>query len=138
MNVVDFAGVKVDNVTLKEALEKVNSFIASGGPHLIVTPNPEMIVAAQDDAELKSILNSADLRVPDGISMVVVSRILGIPLKERVTGIDLMLKLIEICAREGHTIFLLGSAPGVAEDAAENLLNNYPGLRIAGTYNGYF
>jgi N-acetylglucosaminyldiphosphoundecaprenol N-acetyl-beta-D-mannosaminyltransferase len=109
-----------------------------GKPHLIATPNPEMIVAAQDDTELREILNNASLRVPDGISMVVVSRILGTPLKERVSGIDLMLKLIAASASQGYKIFLLGSAPGVAEEAARSLLARYPGLQIVGTQHGYF
>lgn len=138
MNIVEFAGVKVDNVTLKEALEKVKEFLSSSQPHLIVTPNPEMIVAAQSDQELKQILNNADLRVPDGISMVVVSRILGNPLKERVTGIDLMLKITEMSAQQGFKIFLLGSKPGIVEDAAHTLISQYPNLLIAGTHHGYF
>lgn len=135
---VDFSGVQIDNITLNEAVSRVEMFIASGKPHLIVTPNPEMIVAAQDDAELREIVNKADLRVPDGISMVVVSRILGTPLKERVAGIDLMLKLIEVSAWKGYTVFILGSAPGVAEEAAKNLLAKYPNLKIVGTHHGYF
>jgi len=135
---VDFSGVQVDNVTLDEAVARIEMMIASGKPHLVTTPNPEMIVAAQDDVELREIVNKADLRIPDGISMVVVSRILGASLKERVSGIDLMMKLIEVSALKGYSIFLLGSAPGVAEEAAENLLNRYPGLKIVGTYDGYF
>jgi N-acetylglucosaminyldiphosphoundecaprenol N-acetyl-beta-D-mannosaminyltransferase len=135
---VDFSGVQVDNITLNEALARIEMMIASGKPHLVITPNPEMIVAAQDDVELKETINKADLRLPDGISMVVVSRMLGTPLKERVSGIDLMIKLIEVSALKGYSIFLLGSAPGVAEEAAENLLNRYPGLKIAGTHDGYF
>jgi N-acetylglucosaminyldiphosphoundecaprenol N-acetyl-beta-D-mannosaminyltransferase len=70
--------------------------------------------------------------------MVVVSRILGNPLKERVTGIDLMLKIVEMCARQGLKIFLLGSEPGVAEEAASKLIESFPGINIVGTYHGYF
>ncbi|MDD4178700.1 MAG: WecB/TagA/CpsF family glycosyltransferase [Candidatus Margulisbacteria bacterium] len=131
---IDFAGIKVDNVTLKEAVEQVEVFIAAGGPRLVVTPNPEIIVTAQKDTELREILNNADLRVPDGISMVVVSRILGRPLQERVSGIDLMVELI----KKGRRIFLLGGAPGVAEEAADKLINNITGVCVAGTHDGYF
>ena len=138
MEIIDFAGIKVDNVTLKEAVERVEGFIAAGQPHLIVTPNPEIIVAAQKDKELREIINSADLRVPDGISMVVVSRILRRPLTERVTGIDLMVELIKMSASKGYKIFLLGGGPRVAEDAAEKLINNISGVRIAGTHDGFF
>jgi len=138
MNNIDLAGIKIDNVTLDEAVFRVGQLIDSHHAHLIVTPNPELIVAAQDDSQLKDILNNADLRVPDGISMVVVSRILGHSLKERVSGIDLLLKLVEVSSRRGWKIFLLGSAPGVVEQAASNLLAQYPALKIAGTHHGYF
>jgi len=135
---IDFSGIKVDNVTLAEAVAKVEVMIDKKSPHLIVTPNPEIIVAAQNDSELKNIMNSAALRVPDGISMVVVSRILGRPLKERVSGIDLMLKLVEVSAKKGYRLFLLGSAPGVAEEAANKLKNRFPSLQIVGTQDGFF
>jgi N-acetylglucosaminyldiphosphoundecaprenol N-acetyl-beta-D-mannosaminyltransferase len=69
--------------------------------------------------------------------MVVVSRILGKPLKERVAGIDLMLQIAALSGREGHRIFLLGSAPGVAEAAARNLAAQYK-ANIVGIENGYF
>ena len=134
----NFAGIHVDNVTLNEAIDKVRGFFASADPHMIVTPNPEMIVAAQADQELKEIINSADLRVPDGISMVVVSRILKKPLKERVSGIDLMLKIIGVFSRQGKKVYLLGGGAGIAEAAAEKLISEYPGIRITGIHDGYF
>lgn len=130
METVNFSGIKVDNVTLEEALSKVKEFLSSGSHHLIVTPNPEIIVASQNDPELRGIINSASLRVPDGISMVVVSKILGKPLKERVAGIDLMMKVVGLKKK----VFLLGGEPGVAEEAAGKL----PGANIVGTYHGYF
>jgi len=135
--IIEFAGIKVDNISLSEAIEKVEGFLNSHQPHLITTPNPEMIVASQTDNELKEILNSADLRIPDGISMVVVSKLLGKPLKERVTGIDLMLKMIELSAQKGYKVFFLGGEPGVAEAAAQNLIDQYP-VNIVGTHHGYF
>lgn len=138
MQAIDLAGVKVDNVTLEEAAARVEMLIASNQPHLIATPNPEMIVAAQKDAELRNILNNASLRVPDGISMIVVARILGTPLQERVSGIDLMLKLAEVSAVKGYKVFLAGSAPGVADEAARRLKKRFPGLQVVGTYHGYF
>jgi len=135
--VVDFCGVKVDNVDQAEAIAKVRQFLASSQPHLIFTPNPEMIVAAQEDHELRNILNDASLRVPDGISMIVVSKLLGDPLKERVSGIDLMLKITELSGKEGYKLFLLGSAPGVAQKAAQILSQRYS-VKIVGTNDGYF
>ncbi|OGB89116.1 hypothetical protein A2625_02205 [candidate division WOR-1 bacterium RIFCSPHIGHO2_01_FULL_53_15] len=136
--IVDFSGVKVDNVTLTEAAEIVRHYVIEGKARIVVTPNPEMIVAAQADSELKDIINKADLRVADGISMVVVSRILGKPLKERVSGIDLALKLMEIGSDYKYRVFLLGGAPGVAEEAGRRLKKQFPGIEIIGAYHGYF
>lgn len=136
--IVTFAGIKVDNITLDEAAAKALSFLNSREPHLIVTPNPEIIVSSQNDPELLETINSASMRVPDGISMVVVSKILKNPLKARVTGIDLMLEIISKSAKNGCKIFLLGSGPGIADEAATKLLKKYPGINIVGTGNGYF
>ena len=127
---IDFSGITVDNLTIQEAALIVDGFIKQGAPHLIVTPNPEIIVACQNDQELKGIINRADLRVPDGISMVVVSKILKRPLKERVSGIDLMLKITE---NPDRRVFLLGGGPGVTEAAAKKLK-----AKIVGTHHGYF
>lgn len=135
---VSLAGVMVDNLTLAEATERVERFIISGQPHLITTPNPEIIVACQQDQELRKIINNSDLRVADGISMVVVSRLIGTPLKERVSGIDLMIEMVKKASTNGYSIFLLGSAPGVAAKAAAKLKTLYPELKIVGTHHGYF
>lgn len=147
MTSIQLAGIDIDNVTMPEALDLLEQFIASGRPHLIVTPNPEMIVNAQSDPEFKKIINTADLRLPDGISLVVVSRILNVfrrdkatpcLLKERVSGIDFMLKALELSSKKGYRIFLLGSAPGVANEAVKKLLQQFPGLNIVGAHHGYF
>ena len=136
--VIEFARIKVDDCSMAEALARAEALLNDPEPRVIVTPNPELIVAAQKDAELKEIVNQADLRVPDGISMVVVSKILGTPLKERVTGIDLMLKLVSVAGIKGYKIFLLGSQPGVAEEAGAKLVAKYPGINVVGTHHGYF
>ncbi len=135
---VDFAGLTVDNLSLDEATEVVRHFIGEGRPRLVVTPNPEMIVAAQTDGDLATVINGADLRVADGISMVVVSRLLGHPLKERVSGIDLMQKLLEQGADYHYKVFLLGGAPGVADEAAGKIKQRFPGLVIVGSHDGFF
>ncbi|MBI5399328.1 WecB/TagA/CpsF family glycosyltransferase [Candidatus Saganbacteria bacterium] len=134
----DFAGVKVDNLTIAEATAQIITWLEAKTPRMIVTPNPEIIVACQTDPELMTIINQADLAVPDGISMVVVSRILGRPLKERVSGIDLMLDLLAKVAPLGKKVFLLGSAPEVAEAAKLELEKRFSGLDIVGAENGYF
>lgn len=127
-------GAKIDNMDMSSAVSRIDGFIKSGSPHLVLTPNPEIIMAAQKDKELMEIINSADLGIPDGIGIVAASKILRTPLPERVTGIDLMLNILELAKQKNYSVFLLGSAPGVAEQAAKNL----QGVKIAGTHDGYF
>nr|WP_207754823.1 WecB/TagA/CpsF family glycosyltransferase [Desulforadius tongensis] len=123
---------------MDETVEKAAEFIRSGRPHRVITLNPEYLYRAQARRELLDLVNSADLVTADGTGIVWACKIAGRPVKERVTGIDLMLHL---CARggyEGWRVFLLGAAPGVAEEAAERLKQQNPGLVIAGTHHGYF
>jgi N-acetylglucosaminyldiphosphoundecaprenol N-acetyl-beta-D-mannosaminyltransferase len=90
------------------------------------------------------LIEQADLVIPDGIGLVYASRIMGVPLKERVTGIDLLSEILGYLEETGQSIYFLGSKPGdginpgVAEMAAEKMKEKYKGLAVAGTYHGYF
>lgn len=105
--------------------------------HFVASVNPEICVAAQKSTELRRILLSAHLGTPDGVGIVLSSRLRGGRIRERVTGIDLMLDLVRVAAAEGHPVFLYGAAVGVAAEAAGNLQKSYPGLKVAGTHHGY-
>lgn len=83
-------------------------------------------------------VNGADLVLADGIGVIYGAKLLGTPLKGRVTGIGFAQGLMERMAGNGRSLYLLGAKPGVAERAAENLARQYPGLQIAGTHDGYF
>lgn len=131
-------GVPFDPVDLPGAVEAVERLLQDGRPHLVVTANPEAVMAARRDPELAAVIRTADLVVADGIGIVWASRHLRRPLPARVPGIELMEALCDRAARAGRGIYLLGGAPGVAERAAQTLVRRYPGLRIAGTHHGYF
>jgi N-acetylglucosaminyldiphosphoundecaprenol N-acetyl-beta-D-mannosaminyltransferase len=129
-------GIRVDNVTYGEALDLMEEFIADGSPHLVATVNPEFIMTARRDARFAEILNESRLNLPDGQGLLWASRLLGAPLRERVTGIDTVLRLAELSADRGYRPYLLGAAEGVAAAAAQELKNRFPGLEIAGTFSG--
>ena len=135
---VDVLGVAFDNVTMDEALDRAEALLEQEGPHLVVTPNPEIVQRADRDAEFAEILSKADLVIPDGVGIVYAAKILGRPLKGRVPGIDFAAGLMERMAKAGRRLFLLGAAPGVAQLAAVNLQAAYPGLVVCGTHDGYF
>ena len=109
-----------------------------------MTPNSEIIVNAAKDDELKKIIEQADLVIPDGIGLVYASRIMGVPLRERVTGIDFLEAILGYLEETGQSIFFLGSKPGdagqpsIAEQAARKMKDKYKNLKVAGTHHGYF
>lgn len=135
---VDVLGVAFDNVTLEEAADRALALLEEDGPHLVATPNPEIVQRANKDRAFAEILAGADLVVPDGVGVIYAAKILGRPLKSRVPGIDLAAALMGRVAGTGKRLFLLGAAPGVAEQAAVNLRAAYPGLVVCGTHDGYF
>lgn len=102
-------------------------------PSMVVTPNADQVVNLERDAVLRAAYARADLVVPDGMPVVWASRLLGTPVKERVTGSDLMPRLCELAAEHQLGVLLVGGAPGVAERAAANLARRHPRLVIAGT-----
>ncbi len=137
MQRTDILGVGFDNVNMAEALERAEALL-DGGSHYIVTPNSEIVYDAQTDDALRGILNRADLVLPDGVGVVKASRILGTPLKEKVAGVEVAKALLSVFARRGDSLYLLGAKPGIAERAAEKMTQIAPGLKIAGTHDGYF
>ena len=135
---VDVLGVGFDSVTMGEAADLAMKFLREGGTHYVVTPNPEIVEVCRENPAAREAVNGADLVLADGIGVIKGAAMLGTPLKERVPGIEFAARLMERMAGEGLSLFLLGAKPGVAEEAARRLTAQYPGLRIAGTHDGYF
>lgn len=130
--------VRVDKVDMMAALCSIDSFIKEETFHHVITLNAEIIYQAQFNPELKELINGADLVTPDGAGIVWAAGYLGEPVTERVTGIDLMDRVCQQAHLNGWKIFLLGGAPGVADEAARKLQEAYPNICIAGTQHGYF
>ncbi|MGQ9666885.1 MAG: WecB/TagA/CpsF family glycosyltransferase [Anaerolineae bacterium] len=129
-------GIPVHLVTPEEAIRRLESFVVDGRPHHVVTVNPEFIMTAQRHAKFHRVLNAAHLALPDGIGVVWACRLMGYPLRQRVTGVDTVQAIARLAVRRGWSLFLLGAAPGIAERAAAVLQQANPGLKIAGTYAG--
>ena len=134
----EILGVNVNSLTMVQAVEKVQQFIDERKNALVATANAEMLMRATQDEELKHILNSADLVVPDGAGTVWAANYLGVEMPERVAGYDLAQELMREAPGRGDRIYFFGSAPGVAESAREKAMELYPGIQIVGTRNGFF
>jgi N-acetylglucosaminyldiphosphoundecaprenol N-acetyl-beta-D-mannosaminyltransferase len=131
------AGVPVDRISMDyAAILLVEALLHPGDlPTLtVVGPNAQLVTLAQKDDLFAEAMQQADLAVPDGMSVVLASRMLGVTIPERVTGGDLMERMCSEAAHYGFRVFFLGGLPGAAEMAAFNLRQRYPGLNICGTY----
>ena len=135
---VNILGIRVDAITMTEALNRVETFIRERQTRLVATANAEMVMLAQEDKLLSGILNSADLVLADGAGVVWAAKRLGEGVPERVAGFDLTQELLARAAISGYRIFWLGAAPGIAETAAQKASQHYPGLITVGIHDGYF
>jgi N-acetylglucosaminyldiphosphoundecaprenol N-acetyl-beta-D-mannosaminyltransferase len=135
-----FLGIKIDEITKEQALQKMLEFLNDGlpgetlaktGQYKIFTPNPEMIVKAQKDEYFKKVLNAGDLNLCDGVGLQIFTGI------KRIPGVDFMMELCQLAARQGRGVYLLGSGSDeVVEKTAENLQKQFPNLKIVGYDKG--
>lgn len=133
----NYLGVNVCSYNYEELAALAMNDIDNGKKSLIVAINPEKIMKAQEDPDLRDLLNKAEYQIPDGVGVLLASKINRGQIKSRVTGIDMMLKLCETAAKNRKKIFLYGGKPGIAEAAKQELENMYPGIQVVGTLDGY-
>lgn len=134
----DILGVGFDDLTPEEMLDAGAACLAAPGFHYAVTPNPEFILAGRRNPAFLAALNAADLSMPDGVGVVYAAKILGRPLKGRVPGIEFAQGMAARLARTGGRLYLLGSKPGVAEEAGRRILEQHPNIVLCGVHDGYF
>ena len=130
--------VRVHAVTMEDALEWAKEAVLEGKPRMIATANAEMIMIAQKDPELKEILNTCDLVVPDGAGVLWAGEKLGTPFPERVAGADLAEELLKIASGKEWPVYFLGGAPGIAQRAAARFMELHVPFKLAGCHEGYF
>ena len=135
---INVLGVGFDNFTMSEAVDAAYVELREHRAAYVVTPNPEIVMHCYKDEAAAEAVRGAFLTIPDGIGVVIGSKILKTPLKQKVSGCDFALALMERMNAEGRSVFLFGAAPGVAEKAEENLRRKFPELRFVGTNDGYF
>ena len=139
MTSVEILGCRVDAVGRDEGIERIVAFANGKTPSLVVTLGVEMAMYARRDARFRAVVARAALSLCDTIGVLLASRLRGGPLRERVTGVDLIEPLAKRSAQTGDIrLFLFGGKPGVAQLAATRLAERYPGVKIAGARSGYF
>ncbi len=138
MERINIRGVGFDNLTMDEAVAKATDFLSGDKACSVYTPNAEIVQMCVDNSDFASLVNSADMVIPDGIGVIKASNILGTPLKEKVAGVELGERMLKVCAERGCKVYFLGGKPGVAELAAQKMKEKYPTLDFAGVHDGYF
>ena len=133
-------GIPIDNVSADYAVSKVLYWLKAKkqDSRYIVTLDALATLRARKDKVYANCVKCADMVLPDGKGLTLALRFLGMPVQERIAGIDFVERMCRTAAYEEIPIYFLGGAEGVAAMAAENMAKKYPGLKIAGTHHGYF
>ena len=131
-------GCAIDRLDMAQTVARCKEIIEHGAFAQQVSINAVKMVALRHDPMMREVVNRCALANADGQSVVWASRLLGDPVPERVAGIDLMHALIELSAREGYGIYILGARQEVLQTAVERLRQMHPDLRIVGYRDGYF
>ncbi len=131
---VAILGIPIDNLTMDETLEAIESSIYQGGFHQIATANVDFLVNSIHDLEFKEILSACDLVLPDGMPLVWASRLMRSSLQERVSGSDLVPRIVKLAALRGYRIFLLGASEPSSLGAARWIAKHYPQTQVVGRY----
>ena len=138
MNRVKFMGVPVDALNIDQTVDRVLELIDSGVSFQHVCINPGKIVRMMEDPEIRKIVRRCELISADGIGVVWMAKLLGVPIPERVAGIDLMDRLMDACAAHGLKPYFLGATQEVLERSVSHYRKKLPSLEFAGFRNGYF
>lgn len=135
---ISILGCAIDPVDMTEAVQRIAAMVIGQGCQQVITLNAEIIYQAVGDQALQQMINRAELITPDGAGVVWAAKYLACPVKERVTGIDLVAELTQQGAAQGWKFYFLGASPGVVEEAARKLICLNPQLQVVGTNHGYF
>jgi len=128
-------GMPMNNVSLSELLIAFSKQIEAGEQGYVVTPNVDHVVEFEKNADFRAAYHNARYVLADGVPILWAGKLFGKPIKEKISGSDLIYWLSEYAAEKGYSIFLLGAQEGVADAAAKVLVEKYPGLKIAGTHS---
>jgi N-acetylglucosaminyldiphosphoundecaprenol N-acetyl-beta-D-mannosaminyltransferase len=128
----------LDAVTMDQAVARCEEAIASRSYLQHMSVNAAKLVALRDDPEMRGMITPCGLITADGQSVVWAARLLGAELPERVAGIDLMTRLLEVADAKGYSVYVLGAQRSVLDTALTRLRERYPRLTVAGSRDGYY
>jgi N-acetylglucosaminyldiphosphoundecaprenol N-acetyl-beta-D-mannosaminyltransferase len=134
----NFLGCPINILSMAETVDLARAAMLSRKRLQHVALNVAKFVHMRSDPLLAADVTGSDLIGIDGMGIVVGARLFGLPVRERVPGIDLLQNILEVCANEGFRPFFLGATPDVVRRAAAEIVAKYPAIRFAGMRDGYF
>ncbi|MGM9920430.1 MAG: WecB/TagA/CpsF family glycosyltransferase [Bhargavaea sp.] len=137
MEKIEVLNIELDNYTKEELLIELLESVKNNRKRFLVTANPEIIMMARQNPEFAEAIQSADYVVPDGIGLIIGSRIIGHPLKERIPGVELVEELLKISDENNLAVYFYGAKPEVLKRLLDSVNKKYPGIRVAGSSDGY-
>ena len=135
---VEILGISIDTLSMEEVLDRIEGFVLSRKSSKIFYANPHVVLMAQKYPELASHLKNADIVLPDGYGIVLAGKLLKLPIKWRVIGLDALLHLSELASERGWKLYLLGARKDVLEKSIKALEEKFKGINIVGSHHGYF
>ena len=131
-------GMRVDPTSYRQATDDILTWAKTGESRYVCVANVHMVMEAYDHADYQTIVNAADLVVPDGMPLVWMLRRLGYPEQERVSGPDLMAYVLQEAAEQNIPVGFYGSTPSVLKRLQEQLKHRFSALKIAYAYSPPF
>lgn len=130
-------GLDVSSYTYEQIIEQIRMRMNAQEKSTIIAVNPEKVMAAQHNEELRELINQSTFQIPDGIGIILASKLNRGTIRTRVTGVDFMYKLLEMAALDGKKVFLYGAKEETVKTAASNIKVAFPSINVVGTMNGY-
>jgi N-acetylglucosaminyldiphosphoundecaprenol N-acetyl-beta-D-mannosaminyltransferase len=136
---IEFLGSPFDRLGMQSTIDQCLAWCDGPRvPHTVITLNAALLCMMRRNQELRAACRGGDLIVADGVPVVWTSRLAGVPLPERVAGVDLTARLLQAGASRGLSAYFLGARPEVVRSLVDYCGRNHPGLKVAGYRDGYF
>lgn len=138
MNKVNVLDIRFSNISDEELLNVLTGAFKSDSNLRIVTPNPEIVMAANKSDDLKEMINKSTLVLKDGIGIKIAEKLKGIEGEKRQTGIETLERLLEIADENGYSVYFVGAKDEILQKAIVNIKSKFPNIVVKGQHNGYF
>lgn len=138
LNTTEMLGLSFVNTEMNKLVKELDRRLENSEQTILVTVNTEIYMFARKHKAYYHTIEHADFITPDGIGMIIGSKIFGTPIHERLTGFDLMIQLLQLGEKRDYKFFLLGAEPEVIEETVNQIEQSFPSVEIAGYHHGYF